>query len=128
MLQQAVVAALHDHKARQNERRLALGAAWQDHDLVFTAANGQPIFPNNLQRDYERLIKQSEVSRIRVHDHRHTFVTLAIKAGAPITAISASVGHARTSITTDIYAHVMPEQRVEVADKIGAVLFDHGVG
>ena len=37
--------------------------------------------------------------------------------------MSKNLGHARTSITMDVYAHVMPQQHLEVADKVGAVLF-----
>ena len=118
-----VIAALREHKSRQNEQRLAFGAVWEDHDLVFAAANGRPIYPDNLKRDVERLVQLAGVPRIRIHDQRHTHVTLAIVAGATIAAVSRRVGHARTSITMDIYAHVIPQQHLEVADKVGAVLF-----
>jgi len=61
--------------------------------------------------------------RIRIHDQRHTHVTLAIQQGSNIKAVSKRVGHATTSITMDLYAHVLPEMHVEVADKMGAALF-----
>ena len=37
------VQALRAHRTRQNEQRLAMGAAWDDHDLVFCNAVGRPI-------------------------------------------------------------------------------------
>jgi hypothetical protein len=43
--------------------------------------------------------------------------------GANIKAVSQRVGRARTSITIDIYAHVLPEQAQDVSEKVGAVLF-----
>ena len=46
-----VIETLREHRRRQNERRLALGSIWQDHDLVFAATNGNPINPNNLRRN-----------------------------------------------------------------------------
>ncbi len=118
-----LVSALQAHKAQQNERRLALGEAWEDHDLIFAAANGKPIHPGNLKRDYTRLVSAAGVPSIRIHDLRHTHVTFELKAGGNLKAVSERVGHARTSITLDVYAHAIPEQRTDLADKIGAVLF-----
>lgn len=91
--------------------------------LAFAAANGKPVNPDNLRRDYERLVKLAGVPRIRIHDQRHTHVTLALASGGNIKAISRRIGHAQTSLTMDIYAHVLPEQHREVADKVGAILF-----
>ena len=122
-IQPEIVAALREHRARQDERRGLVGGVWEDHDLVFAAANGKPINPDNLRRDYDRLVKQAGVPRIRIHDQRHTHVTLALASGANIKAISRRIGHANTSLTLDVYAHVLPEQHTEVADKVGAILF-----
>ena len=118
-----VMAALREHRARQNAQRLSLGALWQDNDLVFATAVGTPINPNNLTRDYDRWVKRAGVPRIRIHDQRHTHVTLALAAGANIKAVSQRVGHAKTSITMDLYAHVLPEQHLDVSDRVGAALF-----
>jgi integrase len=123
-VQEDVIAALRAHRCRQNVRRLALGAIWEDHDLVFPAANGRPINPNNLDRDFGRWVSRAGVLRIRIHDLRHTFVTLAIAAGANNKAISEVLGHAADiAITLRTYAHVLQQQRADVTDRMGAVLF-----
>jgi len=111
------------HKARQGARRLALAPAWQDNGLIFAAAGGQPIHPDNLKHDYNRLVEAAGVPRIRIHDLRHSHITLAIASGAPLKAVSTSAGHSNISITLGTYAHVLPEQRQEVAAKVGAPLF-----
>jgi hypothetical protein len=36
-------------------------------------------------------------------------------------------GHATIGITLAVYAHVLPKQRVDVADKVSAVLFNPGL-
>lgn len=124
-----VITLLREQRQRQSERRLALGEAWNDHDLVFTVGNGNPIHPDNVRHDFERLVREANVPMIRIHDQRHTHVTLAILAGANLKALSEAVGHRDISITLGIYGHVLAEQRTEVADKIGAMLFglsEHG--
>ena len=118
-----VVALLQEHKRRQNERRLALGEAWNDHDLIFAVGNGNPIHPDNVRHDFERLVRKAAVPMIRVHDQRHTHVTLVLLAGANLKALSEAVGHRDIAITLGIYGHVLTEQRAEVADKVGSILF-----
>src|SRR5437667_5680125 len=81
------------------------------------------LLPYNLRRDYDRLVKLAGVPRIRIHDQRHTHVTLALQAGAPMGAVSKRVGHSRTSITMDLYAHVTEDMQPEAANTINAALF-----
>jgi integrase len=119
----AIIAALEEHRDRQHAQRVAADDAWQGHDLVFASSRGTPINPNNLLRDFQRLVAQADVPRIRIHDLRHTHITLAIQAGAPIAAVSRRAGHARVSTTMDIYAQVTPDMHAEVADRISALLF-----
>ena len=119
----AIIAALDDHRDREHVQRVQADDAWQEHDLVFATTRGTPINPNNLLRDFWRLVAQAGVPRIRIHDLRHTHITLAIQAGAPIGAVSRRAGHARVSTTMDIYAQVTPDMHADVADRIGALLF-----
>jgi integrase len=123
-LRDGILAALRDHKARQNERGLALGSTWQDHDLVFANAHGGPIDPNNvdLDRDFARLVKKAGVKRIRIHNLRHSYAMLALATGEHIKVVSETLGHADIAITLRIYAHTMPEQKRALADKMESLL------
>ncbi|GGO28464.1 tyrosine-type recombinase/integrase [Deinococcus humi] len=48
---------------------------------------------------------------ISPHDLRHTFATLALRRGVPVEVVSKVLGHARVSITLDVYRHVMDNER-----------------
>ena len=87
------------------------------------AVTGNPINPDNLRRDYVRLVKLAGVPRIRIHDQRHTHASLMLQMGTDIKVVSERLGHARTSTTVDIYHHVTSRQHVEAGDRIGAALF-----
>ncbi len=118
-----MVEALRAHKGSQAEQRAKRGALWDDHDLVFAAAHGGPIHPDNLDRDFDRLVKRAGIKRIRIHDLRHSFATLAIQLGIPLKVVSESMGHADISTTLRTYTHVLPTQRADLADKVGVALF-----
>jgi integrase len=96
---------------------------WHDHDLVFAMPDGAPINPDNVRHDFIRLANSAELPIIRIHDLRHTYVTLALLAGVPVKVVSAIIGHKDVSTTLRIYAHVIPEQHGEAATKIGGILY-----
>ena len=122
----SVLAALREHKARQNKRRLEIGPLWRDHGLVFCSEVGTPIQPRNLARDYDRWVARAGVPRIRIHDQRHTNASLLLQMGTDIKVVSERLGHAQTSITMDVYHHVTARQHQEAGDRIGAALFGSG--
>jgi integrase len=115
--------ALKTHRARQNEHRLQLGDLWEDNDLLFPSAVGTPIWPDNITRDYNRLVVAAEVPRIRIHDIRHTYATLALKHGANLLAVSKQLGHARVSTTTDFYGHIDSEMQRDASTALASALF-----
>jgi integrase len=117
------VAALSAHRVRQLERRLLAGGAWQDHDLVFCTGEGKPINPPNIARNYGKIIDAAGVPKIRLHDLRHTHATLLLTNGLPVKVVSERLGHAKTSITMDTYAHVLPGMQEAAADATSALLF-----
>jgi integrase len=79
--------------------------------------------PNNLARDFDKLCERAGVPRIRIHDIRHTYATLALEGGANLIGVSRQLGHAKPSITSDLYGHVTAHMQQQVTDTIGAVLF-----
>jgi integrase len=82
---------------------------------------GTPIQPRNLTRDYDRWVARAGVPRIRIHDQRHTNASLMLQAGYDIKVVSEPLGHVQTSITMDVYHHVLERQHVEAGDGIGAL-------
>jgi integrase len=63
------------------------------------------------------------VPKIRLHDLRHSHATLLLAAGQPLKVVSERLGHSKTSITLDTYAHVLPDMQDQAVDALGAILF-----
>ena len=107
-LDPATVAALRQHRARQAEERLAVGPRWHDSGLVFTWPDGRPIHPQRFSTWFEQLTRAAGLTRIRLHDVRHSYATAALAAGIPAKVVSERLGHATIAITMDTYSHVLP--------------------
>ena len=61
--------------------------------------------------------KEAGVRRIRIHDLRHSHVSLLIDLGYSVLAIADRVGHESTEITYR-YAHLFPSRQRELADRL----------
>lgn len=110
------VQCLKKHKAKQNEYRLKLGEAYEDHDLVVCSWNGQPINPTDINKDFTMAIKLSGVPQIRFHDLRHTHATILLQMGENPKVVSERLGHSEVGITLDTYSHVLPNMQKELAN------------
>ena len=80
-------------------------------DRMFT------VTKSYLHREMDRGSKEAGVPRIRIHDIRHSAVSLLIDMGFSATAIADRVGHESIDITYN-YAHLFPSKQTEMADKL----------
>ena len=65
----------------------------------------------------DRGCKETGVKRIRIHDLRHSHVSLLIEMGFSAVAIADRVGHESIDITYR-YAHLFPTTQKEIANKL----------
>ena len=87
---------------------------------VFARPDGTPIHPHLLSDAFKKLVKRSELPRIRLHDLRHTHATLLLKSGVPIKVVSERLGHATPGFTMATYQHVLPGMQAEAARIFGS--------
>jgi integrase len=110
------VAILRAHAERQQVERINAAEKWQEHDLIFTTSLGGPINPSNLLKEFKKLLQEAGLPSIRFHDLRHTAASLMLNHNIPPIVVSRQLGHARASITLDIYGHRVPGMAAEVAE------------
>ena len=101
--------ALRLHKERQKLQIAFAGARWVDHDLIFPNRVGNPLDPSNLRLDFNRIIAETGLTKIRFHDLRHTAASLMLNYGVPSIVVSRILGHSKPSTTLDIYGHLYQE-------------------
>ena len=89
---------------------------------VFPSPNGGPISPDSVLHMLHRVLKRAGLPRVRFHDLRHTFATLALQNGVDIKTVSGMLGHFSAGFTLDTYAHVTGAAQRQAAGKMAAVL------
>lgn len=85
-------------------------------------SNNDIVFPNNKGR-YRRLsdisdmlnkiIKDTGIKRVRVHDLRHTHASLLFASGASAKEVQERLGHTDIKTTMNIYTHVTEDKNHE---------------
>lgn len=119
------LAVLREHRQRQRAERLVVGPAWEsDVDLVVRDELGGRVHPDSFSWQFGRIVRSLDVPRIRLHDLRHTYATLALKAGIHPKVVSERLGHATVGVTLDLYSHVVPSIARDAANLVASQIFD----
>ena len=80
-------------------------------DRIFT------VTKSYLHHEMDRGAKAAGVKRIRIHDLRHSHISLLIDMGFSAVAIADRVGHESIEITYQ-YAHLFPSKQTEMAERL----------
>jgi integrase len=105
-LDPGTVTALREHRKRQLAERMLMGEGFTDHGLVFCRPDGGPLHSERFSRTFTEQTARVGLPRIRLHDLRHTWATLALSAGVHPRVAQERLGHATVEITLGIYSHV----------------------
>jgi integrase len=116
------VAALRAHRVRQLQERLAWGPVWVDTGLVFAREDGQVLHPEHVTKRFARLVRDVGLPPITLHGVRHSYATAALAAGEPLKVVSERLGHASTSITANLYQHVLPSMDERTANAVANLI------
>jgi integrase len=120
-----IISILQEHKGEQEtiKERLKIKDYKKEDAFVCAWENGTNIIPDYCYKTLGKLLKRCKLPHIRFHDLRHTYATLMLDNDANIKVLSELLGHSKTSITMDIYAHALPDSKKEAVQKIENVLF-----
>lgn len=133
-----------EHREKQRLFILKRGSAWKPlkgmEDLVFTTRNGTPVqevyLVKTLQKITEAMNKYETekakntnrppivYKKITPHTLRHTFATRAFENGLAPKTVQEILGHAKLSITMDLYTHVTLETKKKEMRKLEGILLD----
>ena len=106
-----VVAVLKAHRERQEEEFDVSGRQVQG-NLMFPSTVGKVLRLCSFTKTFGHIMQKAGVTRIRVHDMRHTCATLSLKRGVPAEVLAERLGHDVATLL-GIYSHIDDERREE---------------
>ena len=122
-LDDQTIAVLQFHRARQLTEREQGDLRFSEEDLAFARIDGAPIHPDYFSQTFDRTIIRLGLPKIRLHDLRHTYATLALAAGVSVKVVSTRLGHATAAFTQDVYMQAIEEVERSAACSVAAVVF-----
>jgi integrase len=94
-------------------------------DWVFASVTGTALDESNVRKGLNRILDGAGVHRRGQHQMRHTFASLLLQNGVPITYVAAQLGHSDPSITLRVYSHWLPDaSRDRLVDRLDETLAD----
>jgi len=96
---------------------------------TFPNDDGHPMDESRVRKVFKQALKRAQLPEFRLYDLRHTYASLLLAAGAPITYVSAQLGHANPTTTLRYYARWIPSRGrrwVDLLDPCRGVSRDSG--
>jgi integrase len=89
--------------------------------LVFTAPEGGPLRVNAFRaRVWRPAVAAAGLDGLRIHDLRHTAVSLWVAAGADPKTVATRAGHTSVRTVLDVYAQLYPEGEAALRERLEA--------
>jgi integrase len=88
---------------------------------MFCTSVGTPINHDNLRRAYRRMVKKAGLPKVRVHDLRHTFTTLARDAGLDVEVVASVLGQ-DPRVTLQVYSHITERRKRRASLELSELL------
>lgn len=121
-LTEPVVAAIREHRRRQDAERVAAEPRWREHGLIFTTEVGTPLHAGNFYVwDWQALQACNGLPAIRFQDLRNSAATLLRARNVHPKIVQPLLGHSQYSVTMDTYPHVMPSFAGDAAEALGEI-------
>jgi len=110
---------LRDLKTLQNIHAHKTGDKWHSEGWVFTTWEGSLMNLSTVSSWWKKFLKNNNIScKVSFHGLRHTSASYMIKGGAPVSTVSAVLGHSNITTTLNIYSHEVAETRVKVLNDL----------
>ena len=90
--------------------------------LLFTSTAGTPLRRAGFRRNWWLpAVAEAGLTPLKFHELKHTFVALAIAAGADAKQVSVRAGHSSVAFTLDRYGHLYDDAEDKVTDRLEAM-------
>ena len=111
-------------KQSQDKVKELVGEEYQDHNLVLAQANGRPYEDRLIEKAFNQLKEKAGLPNVVFHSLRHSSTTYKLKLNhGDLKATQGDTGHAQIDMITQVYAHILDEDRKINAQKFEAAFY-----
>ena len=115
---------LKEWKEIQDKYREYLGSDYFDYNLVLTLPNGRPFESRVIDKEFHKLKEKAALPNVVFHSLRHSSTTYKLKLNhGDLKATQGDTGHSQIDMITDVYAHILDEDRKVNAQKFEATFY-----
>lgn len=117
---------LRDWKEKQNKLKELMGSDYTDYNLVLAQETGRPCEDRIIGNQFTRLKRSAGLPDVVFHSLRHSSTTYKLKLNkGDLKATQGDTGHAQVDMITDIYAHILDEDRKINAQKFETAFYSN---
>ena len=121
----SVALCLKELKQEQDDLIDALGSEYHNYNLVMATTFGYSISGSYLREKMQKVIDEQGLPDVVFHSLRHTSVTYKLKlSGGDIKAVQGDSGHAQADMVTEVYGHILDEDRRKNAELIESAFYN----
>lgn len=115
---------LRDWKEKQDKLKEFMGSDYIDYNLVIAQETGRPCEDRIIGNQFNRLKKSAKLPDVVFHSLRHSSTTYKLKLNkGDLKATQGDTGHSQIDMITEIYAHILDEDRKVNAQKFEAAFY-----
>ena len=115
---------LREWKQKQDKLKELMGEEYSDYNLVLALETGRPCEDRVIGNQFERLKKSAGLPDVVFHSLRHSSTTYKLKINhGDIKATQGDTGHAQATMVTEVYAHIIDEERKINAQKFETAFY-----
>ncbi|EFH90683.1 tyrosine-type recombinase/integrase [Ktedonobacter racemifer] len=130
-LPEAVIQTLQQHYSEQKAKAEEMGLSlseWNPKGLVFLSKLRSYMHSPQTLKEFHQIVAQAGLPKMRFHDLRHSAATILLAKGVHPKVVQELLGHSSIAMTMNIYSHVMPSMRKEVASIMDTIFSEEKEG
>lgn len=118
-----ILEALGEHRKKQKHNiEIILGESWNVDHLINQTITENYYLPSNIRSEMYKICKKAGVRRIRLHDFRHTYISLLYQIGTPVLVIATLTGHSDPAMIMKRYAHI---EKLKLQEEAAVMINDY---
>ena len=103
------------------------GGEYHNYNLVMATTFGLPIGDSYLREKMQKIIDEQGLPDVVFHSIRHTSVTYKLKLSrGDIKSVQGDSGHAQADMVTEVYSHILDEDRRKNAELMEKAFYNKG--